>query len=222
MISTKRTNTHNINISLLRRVIADKEYYTKLFMNEILPAIAKISNQPKYGYHGLTHTTQVAMFGIDLALAENTAPLPVLLAAGLHDCARTHDGDCPLHGPRCVPIAREFIAAYYPSIPRNVVEQIVYAVKNHSGNVAAGDAVSACLWDADRIRLAWELGYDAKFFSTDYGRRLASLTPAAQHEYIARQERFLISHNIRTRARIEYDREMDAIQCALGTNFKTR
>ena len=69
----------------------DKAYYCKLYFNQILPQIIEITTQSKYGYHGLSHTNQVALFGIDLAYSINQDILPVILAAGLHDCARTND-----------------------------------------------------------------------------------------------------------------------------------
>ncbi len=205
-----------------KHAIRDKERYTKLFMTQILPQIAQISNQPPYGYHGLSHTTQVALFASDLALATQTHVLPVLLAAGLHDCARTHDNDCALHGPRCEKIARKFLATNYPTLSNAAQKQIVFAVVNHSRNITAPDMISACLWDGDRIRLAWEMGYDAKFFATEYGRTIASLPPHGQAQYMARQERFLINHGIKTRAQIEYDKMMDSIYCTNATVFKSK
>ncbi len=208
--------------SVLKQAIQDKVYYTKLFMTDILPKIAQISNQPRYGYHGLTHTTQVALFGVELSLASGAEPLPVMLAAGLHDCARTHDKDCLMHGPKCEPIAHTFLDTHYPTLSYQTHQQIVYAVVNHSRNIPAPDAVSACLWDGDRIRLAWELGYNPNFFATEYGRKIASLTPRGQAQYIARQERFLIQHGIKTRAQIDHENVMNAIFCATNTNFKDR
>ena len=58
--------------------------YTKLFFDEILPKIELITNQSRYGYHGLSHTIQVALFALDIALHTNQEPLPAILAAALY------------------------------------------------------------------------------------------------------------------------------------------
>lgn len=212
----------NYSVDDITRAVKDKAYYAKLFVSEILPAVAKISNQPKYGYHGLTHSTQVALFGLDVAFSLRAAPLPVILAAGLHDCARTHDSDCPHHGPDCVPIAERFLAENYATLLPTDVRRILYAIENHSRNIAAPDAVSACLWDADRIRLAWECGYSPEFFSTWRGKQIAAFSGARRRDYVAYQENFLIRNGIKTRAQIEYEKYMDA-QMPMGkTRFKER
>lgn len=198
------------------------EYYAKMFWNQVLPQIAEISTQSRYGYHGLSHTAQVAMFGIDIAYTIAQDPLPVILAAGLHDCARTNDNWCTEHGPHAVPVAREFLAKYYPTVPQRTVKQILNAVKNHTTGRHADNGIAACLWDGDRIRLSWEMGYDPYFFTTMRGRQIAALGPDAQVCYIEAQDSFLINNGILTREQIEYDREQDKIQNKIGTQFKSR
>lgn len=196
------------------------EYYAKMFFDQILPQIEQITNQSRYGYHGLTHTTQVALFGLDIAYTINQDPLPVLLAAGLHDCARTNDEWCTQHGPQAVPVARDFLSKNYPNLSRNDLNKILRAIKNHTCGTRARDGVSACLWDGDRIRLSWEYGYKPEFFSTIRGRQIAGLGYAGQLQYITDQENMLIKNNIRTREQIEYDRRHDEIQNNIGKQFK--
>lgn len=196
--------------------------YTKLFFDEILPKITQITNQSRYGYHGLSHTIQVALFALDIACHIDQDPLPVLLAAGLHDCARTNDVWCVNHGPDAVPIGRKFLAKYYPHLSQGTVEQILNAVKNHTTGRNTTDNVSACLWDGDRIRLSWERGYRPDFFSTERGMQIASLNRQKQQEYIAEQEEFLVQHNIRTRDQIEFDKLQDMIQNSTQYKMHTR
>lgn len=200
----------------------DRIYYTRIFFNQILPQIEKISNQPRYGYHGLTHTTQVALFGIDIAQSIEQDPLPVLLAAGLHDCARTNDDWDTEHGLNAMPIACDFIAQNYSHLPLQTTQQILYAIRHHTIGEVAPDNISACLWDADRIRLSWECGYDKKFFNTARGCEIASLPPAAQNKYIVAQNSYLVWHKIRTQAQLDFDHQQDLHACAVGTEFKTR
>lgn len=208
--------------SNLKQLIEQKVYYSNLFFKEVLPKIEQVSYQAEYGYHGLSHTSQVAMFGLDIALSVNQDPLPVLLAAGLHDCARTNDDYCEMHGPNCEPIARKFLSENYDYLLPGVKELIIEAVKNHTTGMRTIDLVSACLWDADRIRLSWEMGYEPKFFSTPYAKNIASLTKSQQDKYIKKQEDFLVAHNIKTRRQIEYEKIMDACCNACGTVFKVR
>lgn len=190
----------------IRHAIKSKAYYAQMFIQEIMPELAKITAQPRYGYHGLTHTEQVAMYGIDCAIAANQDPLPVILAAGLHDCARKNDAYCERHGPDCEPITRQFLKTQFPNLNPLTVEKIVYAVVNHTTGMNAPDMVSACLWDADRIRLSWEEVYRPEFFSTVCGQKIAGLSPSEQSEYIQRQDAFLLRHKIKTREEIEYER----------------
>ena len=194
--------------------------YTRKFVYEILPLLEQVSNQSRYGYHGLTHTEQVAMFGIDLAIAANTDILAVLLACALHDCARKNDKYDENHGPDCEPIARKFLAEHYPNVTKSTVEQIVSAVKNHTTGRNAPDMISACMWDADRIRLGWEYGYRPQFMSTPRGHKLAALKPDEQKQYVAELEDFLVNHHIKTREKIEFEKAQNQIHNK--TDFKTR
>ena len=136
-------------------MLKDRIKYTKLFFDDILPKITQTTNQSRYGYHGLSHTIQVALFALDIARHINQDPLPVLLAAGLHDCARTNDAWCVNHGPDAVPIGRKLLDKHYPHLSQGTVDQILNAVKNHTTGRNATDNVSACLWDGDRIRLSY-------------------------------------------------------------------
>jgi HD superfamily phosphohydrolase YqeK len=111
-----------------------------------------------------------------------------------------------------VPVGKKFLAQHYPNMSQTDVEKILYAVKNHTVGRNATDAVSACLWDGDRIRLSWERGYNPDFFSTERGRQIASLTTNGQRKYISDQEEILIANNIRTRAQIFFDKYQDCIQ----------
>lgn len=196
--------------------------YAKIFFDEILPKIEQVTTQSRYGYHGLSHTIQVAMFALDIANSINQAPLPVLLAAALHDCARTNDAWCVNHGPNAVPVGKEFLALHYPNLSQTDINQILYAVENHTTGRNAPDGVSACLWDSDRIRLSWERGYKPEFFSTNRGRTIASLTKNGQRKYISAQEELLIKNNIRTSAQIAFDKYQDQKQNQTQYKIHTR
>lgn len=203
-------------------MLKDRIKYTKLFFDDILPKIQQITNQSRYGYHGLSHTIQVALFALDIAQHTNQNPLHAILAAALHDCARTNDAWCTEHGPMAVPIGKKFLKKHYPNMSEYDISRILFAVKNHTTGRNATDGISACLWDADRIRLSWERGYRAVFFSTERGMQIASLNRQKRQEYIAEQEEFLAQHNIRTRDQIEFDKLQDMIQNSTQYKMHTR
>ena len=162
------------------------------------------------------------MFGIELALSVNQDPMPVLLACALHDCARTNDEYCELHGPRCEPIARKFLSENYSNIFPADQEKIIEAVKKHTVGRQPSNLISACMWDADRIRLSWEMGYRPEFFSTLYGKMLAALDEKQQKKYMQKQEDFLISNGLQTKEKIEEQKFLDAKQNIFGTVFSQK
>ena len=203
-------------------MLKDRIKYTKLFFDDILPKITQTTNQSRYGYHGLSHTIQVALFALDIAQHTNQNPLYAILAAALHDCARTNDAWCTKHGPMAVPIGKKFLETHYPNMSEHDISRILFAVKNHTTGRNATDGISACLWDADRIRLSWERGYRPAFFSTERGAHIASLNRQAQQKYISDQEEFLVQHNIRSREQIEFDKLQDMIQNSTQYKMHTR
>jgi len=115
----------------------------------------------------------VVFRGIDFALALGKNPKPVVIACAFHDIARTTDGPDMMHAENAVPIAEKIMANNLP-VPQLYKDAIIYAVQNHTIGKVAPDYVSACLWDADRTRLAWECGFDPVFFATDRAKQIAS------------------------------------------------
>jgi hypothetical protein len=95
--------------------------------------------------------------------------------------ARENDGWDFEHGINAIPMAQKAMDKI-GDISDDVRKSIIYAVKEHSVGKIAPDYISACLWDADRTRLAWDLGYDPRFFATNRAKLVASRNP---DEYIA-------------------------------------
>ena len=157
-------------------------YYEK----EILPKIKEIKGvtQIDKGYHWLlTHTEGVVFRGIYFAVHLKQDPIPVIFACAGHDLARTHDGDCLLHGPQAVPLVQELMSKFDPLLSQEIKTKICFAIENHSIGTVAPDYISACLRDADRVRLAWELWYQEKFFNTDIAKKIASWSAKQFLEY---------------------------------------
>ena len=151
--------------------------YFLFFENVILPKIKNISwvTQKDYWYHWLlTHTEWVVFRGIYLSLSMSKDPIPVIFACAAHDLARTTDWDCEKHWPNAVPIVEKLMNMFDGLLSNDEKLKVKYAVKNHTKWTIAPDYISACLWDADRIRLSWEMWYEEKFFNTSIWKKIAS------------------------------------------------
>lgn len=177
--------------SSFRQYLYEKDYYTKVLYQDILPKVAKIIGADTNSYHDIRHSEQTALFGMDLASSVRQDILPVIIACALHDCARNDDDYCESHGPRCEPVIRKFISENYPTMLPGTVQDIVDAVKFHTVGSKPKNLISACLWDADRIRLSWDFVYMPKYFSTELGRHLAGLAGTERERYIKRQQDFI-------------------------------
>ena len=165
-----------------------REYFD-FYQKKVLPYVEKYATQKREGYHGLhTHTDAVVFRAIDYALELGENPMPVLFAAACHDMARTHDGYNETHGENALPLARKVMNRFPKRLSVEEKERVLSAIQNHTTGTQTNDYISACLWDADRTRLAWERGYHEHYFNTDYAKEVASGDAA---EYIKRQNRIL-------------------------------
>lgn len=145
------------------------------YINDVKPLVAEIGTQKMDGMHGLdTHTNAVVFRGIDYALSLRQNPTPVIFACAFHDMARTHDGMDMEHGKNAIPMAMKIMKQFPDLLDKETRMQILSAVMNHTTGTIAPDYISACLWDADRTRMAWKYGFDAKFFNTQRGAHVAS------------------------------------------------
>ncbi len=193
----------NAELKKNEKIKTEKLYWAKILENVVLPEIRQFSQQPDTGMHGITHTEMVGLRSIDLALAQEQNPLPIVLAVGLHDCARKNDDSEKSHAENCAPIADEFLDMWnkkYPNwaVSKTEKEQIVNAVVNHTTGSNPPDNVAACLWDADRIRLSWQTRYKPKFINTERGHELASMPQIKQEEYIRGWEQMLKEAGVKT------------------------
>jgi len=144
------------------------------YLHELKPLIAQIGQQKLDGMHGLnTHTTSVVFRGIDYALHMGQDPIPVVFACAFHDMARTNDGYETEHGKQAVPMAIKIMKKFPGLLNQDTRFSIMYAILNHTTGKIAPDYISACLWDADRTRMAWQNGFDGSFFNTNRGSYVA-------------------------------------------------
>ena len=153
-----------------------KEYFD-FYQNEILPKINKMPEvtQKDYWYHWLlTHTEWVVIRWIFFALSMNMNVYPVIFACAWHDLARVNDWHDELHWPHAVPIISKLMDMFDDLLTKEEKERVKDAVKNHTIWVLAPDYISACLWDADRCRLAWEWTFYERYFNTEIWKEIAS------------------------------------------------
>ena len=154
--------------------------YFSFYENEVLTKIRTISDvtQNDYWYHWLlTHTEWVVFRWIYFAVSMNENPIPVIFACASHDLARTNDWNCFKHWPDAVHIAEKLMDMFNDLLSDEEKEKVKCAVKNHTIWTIAPDYISACLRDADRVRLSWERGYDERFFNTKPWKEIASWKP---------------------------------------------
>jgi pyrroloquinoline quinone biosynthesis protein E len=148
--------------------------WARLLRRLIFPALAPYSLQPVLGYHGLSHSFRVALGALTLALEQGANPLLAMIAGALHDAARTGDEEGDEHALAGSLLARAVLPKTLPSwVSADGIRRIANAVEHHVDLEQPADAISQCLNDSDRLRLAWERGFEARFFSTPIGARLA-------------------------------------------------
>ena len=182
----------------LSRIYADFLEY------KVMLEIATFSNQRRLLYHGFSHTEQVGLFGIDYALSLNKSPLPVVLAAGIHDAGRMGDGYDPYHAERGAELAKEYLRIYDFILKEDEKKDIVKAVLDHTTGQEADNYISACLWDADRTRLSWERGYDERYFNTTRAKQVASLLGEDKHAYHQAQNKYLRENSFSIRQKNKF------------------
>ena len=155
--------------------VSQVQKYFNFYIKELLPHIEICSTQNKDGCHAVhTHTSAVVFRGIDYALSLDKNPVPVVFASAFHDMARTHDGWDTNHGENAVPGAKKIMQNFQNILTEQDVKNIIFAIANHTTGKIAPDYVSACLWDADRTRMSWVYGYNAKHFNTERAKYVAS------------------------------------------------
>ncbi|MBO6290551.1 MAG: hypothetical protein J6N45_09590 [Alphaproteobacteria bacterium] len=194
-----------LNKIKLDRMVSEYRLYKKnqdlkitmanLLESSILPKLKEFSRQKVTGYHGLEHTELVALRAVDIAISEgytDTRPLMItMLAAAIHDCARTDNGYNTYHGPEAakMPEVQKFLDSPEFDLTSVEKQQIKSAAYYHTTaqpyDGKKYDYVQKCLCDADRIRLSWQSRHDAKYFFTSLGDKLGRLSAYQAVDYLS-------------------------------------
>lgn len=166
-----------------------KKYFA-FFENDLLPCIKSsgLMRQKEEGWQGLTsHSRGVVFRSIDYALSLNQNPLPVIFAAALHDIAKRTNSEQG-HAKKAIPVAKKIMFLYPKLLSKEDQKSILIAIADHTNGKNPSDYVSACLWDADRTRIAWVWGYQEEYFHTDRAKQVAS---APAEDYLNYQAKCL-------------------------------
>lgn len=189
----------------------------KRLEEDILPKIEEVSKavgnkdgterQQQYGYHGFEHSELVALRAIDCAKSIGKTSkeelLAITLAAAIHDSMRTDNSYNENHGPDAAKQKEviEFVESFGLSEEYNKL--ILAAAKGHTTDTPAqksdGNWIRDCLCDGDRIRLAWDRGYDEQYFFTERGKEIGSLEPQKALEYLRNWDSFCEKNDITLR-----------------------
>ncbi|MBR3676467.1 MAG: HD domain-containing protein [Alphaproteobacteria bacterium] len=175
---------------------------------QIMPRLQRFTRQNTDGYHGLEHTELVALRAVDIALAlgyeRQSDLMPVMLAAAIHDCARTDNGYNTHHGKDAanMPEVQDFLSDPAFNLSEKQKSQVRTAAYYHTEAMPTDgnpyDYVAKCLCDADRARLSWERGHSAKFFFTAQGNDLGAMNPWRVMDYLQGWDELMRDNGIRS------------------------
>jgi sulfatase maturation enzyme AslB (radical SAM superfamily) len=107
-----------------------------------------------------------------------------MIAGLLHDAGRSDNAADPGHaalGSDIATLVLESWLGHWLDAP--VRAAVVEAIRHHAVEGPATGDIAACLRDADRLRLAWERGFDPRCFTTPAGAEFARRSP----HYLANQ-----------------------------------
>ena len=151
----------------------------------LLPAVRPFFLNQKGPWHGLDHARQTARLAGFLAWQAGISPLAPMLAACLHDAARTGEELEPEHAATGAELAKIFLKHFAARQgPFLKTGDIVKAVARHNRPGRTAHKTGAFLRDADRLRLAWAEGVKRGCFSTARGLKLAELGSRAADNYL--------------------------------------
>lgn len=196
-----------LDYSIYKRQQKAKIAAVRFLEEQIMPRLQRFTRQNTEGYHGLEHTELVALRAIDVALSlgyERQADLmPVMLAAAIHDCARTDNDYNTHHGKdaAAMPEVQTFLSDPVFNLSEQQKSQIKTASYYHTEAMPIDgnpyDYVAKCLCDADRARLAWERGHNPDYFFTAKGSELGAMNPYRVMDYLQSWDDLMHDNGIR-------------------------
>ncbi len=138
-----------------------------------------LEDKSKKGYdkdpfHGLKHSTDVAELSICVSYLEKTNPLHAMFGALCHDFIRNYKNNTTNAIKSKTKLAEFFKSSWKDYYTEEIYKNASTAILNHIYNNPVLHKPSQILRDSDRYRLAWERGYQEKYFYTRQGKKIAS------------------------------------------------
>lgn len=147
-----------------------KSVWIRILTRFIMPILSPLYCSEIDDYHGQEHAYSVALHALQNALEQDVNPIPSLLAATLHDIGRVDDNEDEQHAEDSALIAHAILSERFNTwVSDTDIEQILSAIRGHVNLLVPTNLVESILWDSDRLRIAWERGFDRTFFSTVLG-----------------------------------------------------
>lgn len=134
------------------------------------------------GIHGANHWARVLHHGKNIGRLRKADLMVIELFGFLHDSCRLNDGRDPRHGQRAAEFAHGIHGDYYNLKPKQL-DQLCFAMANHSDGGISIDATIQTCWDADRL----DLGRVGIFPSAKYLSQEAALFIDLAHDWSIRR-----------------------------------
>jgi len=162
-------------------------YWERLAIRCLYPLIEGLCRKTcQDSYHGFGHGRDVALTTVVLSYFEGVNPLPAFLAALCHDLESNLKSTRLNRAERSAQIVESIFSTVWSDFDGGATNDIIHAVRTHSKTGSHLSKTSAILRDADRLRLAWERGYNPKYFHTTLGHELAKAGPVFHGHLIKR------------------------------------
>lgn len=153
-------------------------YWERLAIRCLYPLIGGLCRTTcQDAYHGFGHGRDVALTTVLLSYFEGVNQLPAFLAALCHDLEPTLKSTRLNRAEVSAQIVERIFNNEWSDFDGGATKEIIDAVRTHSKTGSYLSKTSAILRDADRLRLAWERGYNPKYFHTKLGHELAIAGP---------------------------------------------
>ena len=123
-------------------------------------------------YHGLSHGLEVGLLCVVYCQVIGISPAPVFLSALCHDLER-NGKDNVSNAEFSAGILKKLLDGQWQEYSGENDQSMIKAIRLHPLLSDETDQTTIVLRDADRARLAWERGFNSKYFTSEIGSEIA-------------------------------------------------
>ena len=123
-------------------------------------------------YHGLSHGLEVGLLCVVYCQVIGISPAPVFLSALCHDLER-NGKDNVSNAEFSAGILKKLLDGQWQEYSGENDQSMIEAIRLHPLLSDETDQTTIVLRDADRARLAWERGFNSKYFTSEIGSEIA-------------------------------------------------